>query len=94
MPLDAPDEQAAAQWGEDRPLRFLELYLALETDPHNPQQNLVHDPVCGMQVSAAVTEHHVEHHRHAYHVYSEGCRDKFVADPALFLHRRATVLEA
>ena len=92
--LETPDEQAVVQWVEDRLLRFLQLYLSLETDQRYQRQNLVQDPVCGMQVSAAVAEHHVEHHRHSYHFCSQGCRDKFVADPAFYLQRRTTVLEA
>lgn len=92
--LDAPDEQAVAQWVGDRLLRFLDLYLSLETDPRYQAQNVVQDPVCGMQVSGAVAEHHVEHHRHTYHFCSQTCRDKFVADPDFYLQRGATVREA
>lgn len=86
--LEAPDEEAVAGWVEDRLLRFLELYLGLESDPRYQRQNVVQDPVCGMQVSAAVAEHHADHHRHTYHFCSQGCRDKFVADPAFYLDPR------
>lgn len=92
--LEAPDEQAVVQWVEDRLLRFLALYLSLETDPRYQRQNLVQDPVCGMRVSAAVAEHHVEHHRHTYHFCSQGCRDKFVADPTFYLQQRTEALQA
>ena len=39
------------------------------------------DPVCGMQVDPAATQHHAEHAGHAYHFCSAGCQSKFVADP-------------
>jgi len=44
------------------------------------------DPVCGMQVDPAATPHHAEHAGRAYHFCSAGCRAKFVADPARYLH--------
>ncbi len=46
---------------------------------------LVKDPVCGMDVDPATTQHHAEHDGHAYHFCSNGCRTKFVADPVRYL---------
>jgi Cu+-exporting ATPase len=45
----------------------------------------VTDPVCGMTVDPATTEHHAEHAGHAYHFCSAGCRTKFVANPNAYL---------
>ena len=47
----------------------------------------VTDPVCGMTVDPATTQHHAEHIGHTYHFCSAGCRAKFVADPASFLDK-------
>jgi Cu+-exporting ATPase len=45
----------------------------------------VKDPVCGMTVDPAKTQHHAEHAGQPYHFCSAGCRAKFVADPARYL---------
>ncbi len=45
----------------------------------------VTDPVCGMQVDPATTQHHAEHAGSAYHFCSGRCREKFVADPDKYL---------
>jgi Cu+-exporting ATPase len=53
---------------------------------------LVKDPVCGMDVDPAVTPHRHEHGDEAYHFCSNGCREKFAADPEHYLsgaHRTA-----
>ncbi len=44
------------------------------------------DPVCGMKVDPATTPHHAGHDGQAYHFCSAGCRTKFIADPARYLH--------
>ncbi|WP_372491075.1 heavy metal translocating P-type ATPase [Falsiroseomonas oryziterrae] len=44
------------------------------------------DPVCGMTVDPAVTPHHAEHAGTTFHFCSAGCRTKFIADPARFVH--------
>ena len=44
------------------------------------------DPVCGMTVDPATTPHHASHEDTEYHFCSARCREKFVADPARFLH--------
>ena len=42
------------------------------------------DPVCGMSVAANV-ERCVEHRGHKYFFCSNGCRDRFAADPEQYL---------
>jgi Cu+-exporting ATPase len=49
---------------------------------------LAKDPVCGMNVDPATTQHYADHAGHAYHFCSNGCRTKFVADPARYLNSR------
>ena len=44
------------------------------------------DPVCGMKVDPAQTQHHAEVDGVAYHFCSAGCRTKFVADPHHYLY--------
>ncbi len=53
---------------------------------HEPAASLVvKDPVCGMTVDPAKTQHHAEQEGTAYHFCSGGCRTKFLADPARYL---------
>ena len=39
------------------------------------------DPVCGMTVDPATTEHHAVHQGTDYHFCSAKCRERFVAEP-------------
>ena len=43
------------------------------------------DPVCGMVVNPATAKHRAEHDGHAYYFCCDGCKAKFLADPARFL---------
>jgi P-type Cu+ transporter len=44
------------------------------------------DPVCGMKVDPTNSPYHHTHQGHAHSFCSAGCRSKFIADPAKFLH--------
>uniref|UniRef100_UPI0011F29C9B heavy metal translocating P-type ATPase n=1 Tax=Siccirubricoccus phaeus TaxID=2595053 RepID=UPI0011F29C9B len=46
---------------------------------------LVTDPVCGMKVDPATSEHRAEHHGQTFHFCSAGCRAKFEANPEKYL---------
>ncbi|TWI11492.1 heavy metal translocating P-type ATPase [Aerolutibacter ruishenii] len=50
-----------------------------------PADGTVIDPVCGMTVDPAKTEHHAEHDGKAYHFCSGRCREKFIANPMQYL---------
>ncbi|MDN4160965.1 heavy metal translocating P-type ATPase [Nocardioides abyssi] len=50
------------------------------------QSGAVKDPVCGMDVDPATTEHVVEHEGVTHHFCSEHCRSRFLADPEAFIH--------
>ncbi|GAA2479550.1 heavy metal translocating P-type ATPase [Terrabacter carboxydivorans] len=47
--------------------------------------SLVKDPVCGMDVDPATSEHHLELDGHEHVFCSAGCRARFEADPNAFL---------
>jgi Cu+-exporting ATPase len=47
------------------------------------------DPVCGMKVDPAKTPHRHTHEGQAHFFCSAGCRSKFIADPAKYLHKDA-----
>jgi len=44
-----------------------------------------HDPVCGMVVKPATAKHRAEHDGQTFYFCSDGCKAKFLADPARFL---------
>ena len=54
----------------------------------------VKDPVCGMDVDPQATPHHAEHAGRTYHFCSAGCRSKFVAEPARYVHAPSAPLRA
>ncbi len=45
------------------------------------------DPVCGMTVDPAKSQHRLSHAQKTYRFCSAGCRGKFAADPDKYLHR-------
>jgi Cu+-exporting ATPase len=47
------------------------------------------DPVCGMKVDPAQSPHHHSHDGRAYSFCSAGCRNKFAANPDLYLAKSA-----
>jgi P-type Cu+ transporter len=48
------------------------------------------DPVCGMAVDPRATTHRHAHRGRIYHFCCAGCRSKFAADPASYLHPQTT----
>ncbi|MGH8124427.1 MAG: heavy metal translocating P-type ATPase [Rhodanobacteraceae bacterium] len=61
--------------------------------PETPAPDRAVDPVCGMQV-AVISHRHVDHHGTRYWFCSDGCRDKFVADPARYADNPGTLRSA
>ena len=57
---------------------------AAKAHHHSPPGQAT-DPVCGMTVDAATTQHHAEHDGQSYHFCSASCRTKFRADPSSYL---------
>src|ERR1700722_102329 len=43
------------------------------------------DPVCGMQVDAASSKHRLDHGGQTFHFCCARCREKFSADPFVYL---------
>ena len=52
----------------------------------SPTGSLVQDPVCGMDVDPATSEHHLERDGHDYYFCSAGCRATFEAQPDAYLN--------
>ncbi|WP_296519158.1 heavy metal translocating P-type ATPase [Rhodopseudomonas sp.] len=56
-----------------------------EHDSAPPQAAKAVDPVCGMSVDPATSQHRFEHAGRTYHFCCDGCRTKFAADPDAYL---------
>ena len=52
------------------------------------------DPVCGMNVDSAATQHHFAARGHEFHFCSAACRAKFAADPQHYLSEPAALADA
>ncbi|MDZ4870150.1 MAG: heavy metal translocating P-type ATPase [Alphaproteobacteria bacterium] len=52
------------------------------------------DPVCGMTVDPAKTQHHAQHAGATYHFCNARCREKFIVDPTKYLTPKETKAEA
>ena len=77
FPLDVADEEIA-QWVEDKIVECVDTYLRLETHPLYQKDNLVVDPVCGMQISAVVAACRIERPDRTIYFCSEACREAFL----------------
>lgn len=51
-----------------------------------PARHEAIDPVCGMSVDVATARYRATHEGRTYHFCNPRCRERFVADPAMFLH--------
>ena len=60
------------------------------SDGDDPAAHTVKDPVCGMQVDPARSEHVAAHGGHEYRFCSAECRTKYIADPERYLAPQAT----
>jgi Cu+-exporting ATPase len=54
-------------------------------DHHADGHKIVRDPVCGMSVDPATSQHRFDYRDETHHFCSAGCRTKFAADPQAYL---------
>src|SRR6516165_11516113 len=54
---------------------------------HHGAASNARDPVCGMSVNKATSQHRFEYGGETFYFCSAGCRAKFAADPARYLER-------
>jgi len=59
---------------------------AHDTQPHHDHRPaVIRDPVCGMTVDPNADKPQLDHEGHGYHFCSEGCREKFKANPEAYI---------
>ena len=66
-------------------LRFTDTYLRLESEPGYQDWPMHVDPVCGMRISGTVAAAVSDHERRKIYFCSEACRQRFEAQPGLYL---------
>lgn len=76
FPLDSSDT-AIGLWVEEKIVEFVDTYLRLETHPFYQKDNIVIDPVCGMQISSVAATSRVELTGHTFYFCSEACKEAF-----------------
>lgn len=78
FPADGQSDHQIAQWVDAKILNFVDKYLQLEVHPSYQRENLVRDPVCGMEISTVEAIGSVEKDRLTFHFCSESCRQAFL----------------
>lgn len=79
FPLNG-SEEAIGQWVEERIIEFVDTYLRLETHPYYQKDNIVTDPVCGMQISAIAATSMIECGSHTVYFCSDACKEAFLKE--------------
>ena len=82
--LEGEDDAALAAWVERKLMGFLDAYLQLPEAEHYQRDNLVIDPVCGMQINKQFAAGSAEAYGKTYYFCVEECRRKFLEDAARY----------
>ena len=69
---------AIGLWVEEKIMEFVETYLRLETHPLYQKENIVIDPVCGMQISSISATSKIELPDRTIYFCSEVCKEAFM----------------
>lgn len=77
FPLDGADESIGL-WVEENIVECIETYLRLETHPLYQKENIVIDPVCGMQISSSAATSKIELPDRTIYFCSEVCKEAFL----------------
>lgn len=85
VPLDAVAWSEVVRWVEGQLVTFLRGYLDIQDDPRYQQENVYVDPVCGMEVPGGIGVEFATYEQTAYVFCASGCRERFEANPKLFL---------
>lgn len=88
FPVDNVDEEQLAAWVDDKILGFVETYLRLGDVDQYQKQNLVTDPVCGMEINKTAAAARMDFEGNTYYFCVEECRRKFAEDPGHYIKLR------
>lgn len=85
--LDDSNHERIADWVTEKILSFLDTYLRLEQTDQYWQSSLVTDPVCGMRFRRSIASAESEYAGHTYFFCTQGCHEKFTAEPLRYIPR-------
>jgi YHS domain-containing protein len=85
FPVNAVDEARLVAWVEKKIHDFVDTYLRLEQSERYQRENIVIDPVCGMQINKAYAAARMEYHGQTYYFCVEECRAKFAENPPIYV---------
>jgi YHS domain-containing protein len=85
FPIEGVDEPQLIEWIEKKIHDFLDTYLRLEESDHYQRENVVIDPVCGMQINKAWAAARLEYQGETYFFCVDECRAKFAENPQLYV---------
>jgi YHS domain-containing protein len=77
FPLSAVDKEVAAKWFDDRIMDFVQTYLAIEKIELFPKDQMVEDPVAGVQFPKFAAAATLEWEGQKFYFISEDTRRKF-----------------
>lgn len=77
FPLTRSDNKIG-RWLEDTIVECLDTYLLLESHPLYQKENIVTDPVCGMQISSIAAPSKIEWPDRTIYFCSEVCKEAFL----------------
>lgn len=86
--LESPDVSALESFVDRMLLEFMETYVRLEGHPAYQLNNLLKDPVCGMQLSpshAGASATIGTTQKRTFYFCVDACRDRFLANPGKYV---------
>jgi len=87
-PLDSLQDDAVADWVEERLLEFLESYLRLDRGGEEFDEDAAGDPVCGMRIRRSAAAASDSFHGHPYFFCSRECQERFAREPTAYVNVR------
>src|SRR5262245_6445808 len=88
FPMNKVDEQQLDDWLDTKILGFVDTYLRLGDVEAYQRENLVVDPVCGMQINKTAAAAQMNFEGHTYYFCVAECAEKFAQDPGQYVRQR------
>ena len=84
-PLDGLQNDAVADWVEERLLEFLDAYQRIDRGGEEFDEETATDPVCGMRISRSSAVASDSYRGHPYFFCSSDCRERFAREPKAYV---------
>ncbi|MDA1052232.1 MAG: YHS domain-containing protein [Planctomycetota bacterium] len=84
-PLDDLQNDAVADWVEERLLEFLDAYQRIDRGGEEFDEEAATDPVCGMRISRSSAVASDSYRGHPYFFCSSECQERFAREPKAYV---------